>query len=44
MVHASLDLILMDTAVSVLQASQELNVTRVGNDSYCDDNITKPII
>ena len=44
MVHAGLALILMDTAASVLQASQGLNVTRVGNDSHCDGNITKPII
>ena len=44
MVHASLVLILMDTAVSVLQASQELDVTWVGKDSRCDSNITKQII
>ena len=44
MAHASLVLIPMDTVASVLQASQELNVTRVGNDSHCDSNITKQII
>ena len=44
MVHASLVLVLMDTAASVLQAPQELNVARVGDDSHCDGNITKLII
>ena len=41
MVHASLVLIPMDTAASVLQASQELNVTRVGNGSHCDKQYYK---